>query len=330
MNKLSILSVLTAVAALGLTGCKDDTQPRLQDPTPGTFKVFEPALNNYTYYLAPDATIELVTSQPDYGLGTVTQYELQACLSEDFKEATVDPATGEVANEANYQILTTVNTQARIQMSCQELAVAMCALYGITTDEDVDKWDVTAANGLKPSDVQPVYIRVAAYVADPKTPTGYATGSYITSNVVKLNSVKPFFAVRVPAEIYLIGKPQGWNIESGEMALTEAENGIGSDIYTGVFEFDSEILASGGGGFRFYKELDNWGDNGAYPSIGANANDGDNTKVTLDEESLSADVDVVAGKGNFQIENWPGGWMKMTVNLVDMNANFKPGDAPTE
>ncbi|MDE6294934.1 MAG: SusE domain-containing protein [Muribaculaceae bacterium] len=325
MNKITVLSVLAALTALSFTSCKDDTQPRLKDPTPGSFKVFEPALNNYTYYLDPNSTIELVTSQPDYGLGTVTQYEIQACLTENFIEAEVDPETGTTLHDANYQVLLTTNTQARIQMSCKELAIAMCALHGITTDEDIDKWDNPAVSG-----VQPVYIRVAAYVADPKTPTGYATGSYILSNVVKLNRVQPYFAVNVPKEIYLIGNPQGWKVDVGDMPLSEAENGIGSDIYTGVFEFDSDIIASGGGGFRFYKELGNWGDDGAFPSIGANANDGDNVKVMLDEETLSADVDVVAGKGNFQIDNWPGGWMKITVNLIDMNANFKPGEAPTE
>ncbi len=325
MNKISILSAFTALVALSLTSCKDDTQPRLKDPTPGTFEVFEPALNNYTYFLDPNSTIELVTSQPDYGLGTVTQYEIQACLTPDFVEASVDPITGEVANEANYQVLITTNTQARIQMSCKELAIAMCALHGITTEEDIDKWDDPAING-----VQPVYIRVAAYVADPKSPTGYVPGSYILSKGVKLNKVQPYFAVNVPHIIYLIGKPQGWDINNGDMQLSEPKNGIGSDIYTGVFELTDELVGAAGGGFRFYKELGNWGDDGKYPSIGANANDGDNLKVTLDEETLSAEVKVVAGKGNFQIEGWPTDptWMEMTVNLVNMTGNFKPGKAP--
>lgn len=325
MNKFSVLSVLAAVTALGLTGCKDDTQPRLQNPAPGSFEVYEPALNNYTYYLDPESTIELVTSQPNYGLGTITQYEVQVALTDQFVDAEVNAETGEVTREANYQVLPTVNTQAVIQVSCKELAIAMCALHGILTNEDADKWDNPVVNG-----VQPVYFRVAAYVADPKEATGYVPGSYILSNVVKVNKVQPYFAVNVPKEIYLIGNPQGWAITDGSMVLSEAENGIDSDIYTGTFDFDSEIIAPGGGGFRFYKELGDWGNDGAYPSIGANANDGDNLEVTLDPETLSAEAVVVAGKGNFQINGWPGGWFKITVNLVNMTAAFGPGEEPAE
>ncbi len=323
MNKLSVLPVLAALAAFSLTSCKEDTQPRLQDPTPGSLKLYEPAMNNYTYYLAPESTIELVTSQPAYGLGVITNYEVQVCLTENFEEAVVDAETGEVTREANYLALPTVNTQAKVQVSCKELAVAMNALHGITTNEDIDKWDDPAN-----SSAQPVYVRLAAFISDPSSKTGYVPGSYILSNVVRLNSVQPYFAVDVPKIIYLIGNPQGWDVNKGDMPLSEAANGIGSDIYTGTFDLTSDDISSGGGGFRFYKELGNWGDDGAYPSIGANANDGDNLKVTLDEETLSAEVVVVAGKGNFQIENWPGGWMQMSVNLVNMTATFGPGEEP--
>lgn len=316
-----VLPALAAVISLGLTGCKDDTQPRLQDPTPGSFVVYAPAMNNYTYYLDPQSTIELVTSQPDYGLGTITQYEVQISLSENFVEEKLD-SEGNVVTPANYRKLPTVNTQAKIQISGFELAVAMCSLHGIETDEDIDKWTDPEVSG-----VQPVYARVAAYVADP-TPgnNGYVPGSYILSNTVKINAVQPYFAVNVPAVIYLIGKPQGWSIDKGSMPLSEAENGIGSDIYTAHFEFDSEVIDTGGGGFRFYKELGDWGNDGQYPSIGANPNDGDNMAITLNEETLTAEVAVVAGKGNFQITNWPGGWMKITVNLVNMTATFQPGE----
>lgn len=325
MNKLSVLSVLTALTALSLTSCKDDTQPRLQDPTPGSFVVYEPAMNNYTYYLDPESTIELVTSQPEYGLGTITQYEVQVALTDKFEDAKVNAETGEVVTPATYQVLPTVNTQAKIEISDKELAVAMCALHGITTNEDADKWEDPAVNG-----VQPVYVRVAAYVLDPKSPTGYVPGSYIVSNVVTLKKVQPYFAVNVPKIIYLIGNPQGWDVAKGNMQLSEAENGIGSDIYTGVFELTADNL--GGGGFRFYKELGNWGDDGQYPSIGANANDGDNMDVPLDPETLTATVNVVAGKGNFVLGGWPADptWMKMTVNLINMTATFQPGEAPTE
>lgn len=317
------MPALAALALLGgLSSCKDDTQPRLQTPAPGTFKVYEPALNNYTYILDPESTIELVTSQPEYGLGTVTQYQVQVCLSDKFQEAV--EKDGVVVTPANYEILPTVNTQAKISVSCKELCVAMNTLHGILTEEDKEKYETTPAI----SGVQPVYIRVNAYVADPKTETGYAPGSQIYSNVVTINKVQPYFAVNVPKIIYLIGNPQGWDVNVGTWPLSEAENGIGSDIYTASFDLTQDDL--GGGGFRFYNALGDWGKDGQLPSIGAAANDGDNIEIAMDPETQTASAAVVAGKGNFVLTGWNGGWMKMTVNLVNMTASFGPGEAPAE
>lgn len=322
-----ILSALALACGISLTSCKDDTQPRLQTPAEGSFKVFEPALNNYTYVLDPSSVIELVTSQPEYGLGTVTQYQVQMSLDETFTDAVLG-GDGEVVTPANYRILTTVGHQAKIQVKGRELAVAYCSLNGINVEADLDKWTPAMAAAT------PMYVRVFAYVVDPHNPDGIALNSGIYSNVVKLNSVKPYLAINVPAQIWLVGKPQGWNVNSDAMPLDESEAGIDSNIYSANY-----LMVGGsdgvGGGFRFYKELgqDAWGEDGAFPSIGSNANDGDNLKIDMSEDNdFTYEGPCVAGKGNWNVEGWPveGKWMKLIVDLNAMSVSFKPGEDPNE
>lgn len=325
MNKITILPALAAVCALSLTSCKDDTQPRLQDPTPGTFKVYEPAMNNYVYYLDPESTIDLVTSQPNYGLGLVTQYEVQVALTDEFKDAVleegVDTDGNPVVTEktpATYQVLPTVGHQAQIKINGNEMAIAICSMLGIKDENDLNLW-TPAISG-----VREVYVRVRAFIPDPKEKNGEAAGSSILSNVVKLNQVQPYLAINVPAKIYLIGSPQGWDVAKGTMPIDEAEAGIGSDIYSGVYQIENGAL------FRFYKELGDWGNDGALPSIGSGPED--NTKVVaqMDVEDNPGlfEGDCTPGKGSWEIAGWDGSWLKLTVNLVNNTVSFQATEAP--
>ena len=271
------------------TSCKEDTQPRLEKPT--EFVLNTPPMANETYVLTETdgvaSQIYLTVSQPDYGLGTPTSYEVQLSKTEDF---------------ASYQSLLTVNTQAQIVCDGYEWSVAQNALNGITTEEDEDKFT---------GEAEEVYVRVRAYIP-------YCDYSSINSNVIKL-TVQPYFAVRQPGKLYVIGDVSGWNIDNGDVYLSEPQNGIGSKIYSGEIEMTSGQASSG---FRFYTELGSWGDNGKLPSIGSNTDDGDNSSVSLDENGYFEGA-CVAGKGNWSITNWPGGKMKMTVDLNEMKVYFE-------
>ncbi|MCM1152195.1 MAG: SusE domain-containing protein [Muribaculum sp.] len=320
MNKIALTAALLPMMALALTGCKDDTQPRLQPAEAGTFKLYEPAMNNYTYYLTKDGTIELTTSgQPDYGVATPTQYQVQVSLTDEWKDKEDPENPGTMVPDTYYNLMT-VNTQSVITVKDSELAIAMNSLMGISTVDDESLFDPNPRK---------VYVRVAAYVADPSQEDGYVPYSYILSNVITLNSVQPYFVVPAPAELWIIGQYQGWNIDGTDntVTLSEAENGIGSDIYTGYINMTADDAKTG---FRFYKQLGDWGSDGDYPSIGANANDGDNKSVEMEDGLYEGEV--VAGKGNFCITNYPGGWMKITVNLVNMTVTIQstPDYTPAE
>lgn len=277
--------MLLAVFGATITSCKEDTQPRLEQPT--EFILNTPPMASQTYILSEDSEgkpgeIYLTCSQPNYGMGVVTHYEVQVSDTEDFSV---------------FQSLLTVNTQAKITCSDYEFAVAMNALKGVTSEDDIDKYDGSARD---------VYVRVRAYIPG-------CDYSSINSNVIKLN-VKPYFAVRAPGKLYVIGDVGGWDINNKALYISESQNGIGSKIYSGVIAFTSEQAENG---FRFYTELGSWGDDGKLPSIGSNANDGDNLTISLDENGEYSGP-CVAGKGNWKLSGWAGGDLKLTVDLNTM------------
>ncbi len=292
MKKISLMMALLFMIGATFTSCKEDTQPRLDEPT--EFVLNTPALASQTYVLqetdGEPSQIVLTVSQPNYGMGVVTSYEVQISKTEEFTD---------------YRSLLTVNTQAEIICSGYEFSVAMNALDGVTDEEDKDKFNGAARE---------VYVRVRAFIPN-------CDYSSINSNVIKLN-VKPYFAVRAPGKLYVIGQVSGWDINNNAVYLSEPQNGIGSKIYSGVVNMSAEDASSG---FRFYTELGSWGENGALPSVGANADDGDNASIALDENGSYSGA-CVAGKGNWNITNWGGGSMKMTVDLNDMKVYFEKAD----
>lgn len=293
MKKISmIMTAVLFIMGIAFTSCKEDTQPRLEKPT--EFVLNTPPMASQTYVLhesdGQSSEIVLTVSQPDYGMGVVTTYQVQVSKTEDFAE---------------YETLLSISNQAQIVCSGEEFAVAMNALDGVKTLEDKDKFNPAARD---------VYVRVHAFIPN-------ADYSGIDSNVIKLN-VKPYFAVRAPGKIYVIGDVSGWDINNGAVFLSEPDNGIGSKVYTGVVNFTADNASAG---FRFYTTLGSWGDDGALPSVGANANDGDNLSITVDDNG-SYSGNCVAGKGNWNITNWPGGNMKITVDLNQMKVYFEKAD----
>ena len=302
-----------AVSA-SFTSCKDDTQPRLE-PATGNFQLFAPADNNFTYDLTDNAnTITLTTSgQPDYGVATPTQYQVQVSLNDTWKDAVYDG--GDIVEYPTYYSLPTINTQSVITASALELNQAITYLQGIREEDQVDQYD---------SSVCSIYVRVRAYIADPAAEEGYVDYSQVFSNSVKINRVQPAYeaSLPLPAKLYIIGDYQGWDINGNAQTVTvdETENGIGSNIFTGYLHWDTGSAANNP--FRFYSVLGDWETN----SIGSQVDDNP-IDVTMETENgvTAYNGDCVAGKGSWKITNFPadGGWMKITVDLNTMTVSFQ-------
>ena len=96
----------------------------------------------------------------------------------------------------------------------------------------------------------------------------------------------------------------------------ESKDGIDSKIYHGTFD-----IPAGKFQFRFYTLLDNWEDNSWGPQK-------DDAPVAIKMTDGVFSGDIMEGKGSFDIADWAGGWVKMTVNLKAKNVTFKAVSGP--
>lgn len=287
MKKLSIFFAFL-VAMCSLSSCVDDREPIYQDPT--AFQLNTPALADHLYQLSEDGTMEISWSQPDYGYSAIVKYTVDIALTEDF---------------AKFESLDASYTTCVANLKEGDMAIAICKLQGYSKDN---------ADSYNEPDPHALYIRVNAEIEGVET-------SKITSNVIKLNKVKGYKAIQAPGFIYLVGQPEGWagpNASAAEhyedWKLFEADDAIGSKIYTGVFN-----IKAGEAMFRFYSALTGW-DQDSYGSQEADSP----VDIALDNDGLFAG-NIVKGKGSFNIPNWEGGSLKITVDLNAMKVKFEKG-----
>lgn len=276
---------------MSLTGCKEDTQPRLDYPT--TFQLNTPPFAQQEYIVDEGGYIEFTCSQANYGMGTTPQYQLEVAK----------PVAGTEDADLTWVPVEYTTTQAKMVIPAEPFSMAVCSAYEWDSPEMADT---------------PVPLKVRCVSRIPNAPKNEEGVSRydITSNVITLDQVKVYFAVKLPDAIYLIGQPQGWNINDGSMPLYETE--IGSRVYKGTYN-----IKAGEFQFRFYDEIGNWD----WFSIGAQDEDATvNISFTDGEYTGPVFYDAAtekAGKGGWNVENWPGGDVEMTVNLVSMTVVFK-------
>lgn len=123
--------------------------------------------------------------------------------------------------------------------------------------------------------------------------------------------------------IYLVGKPQEWNIAASSILLEETEPG--SNIYKGeVYVGEDEFI------FRFYHVLGDWN----IGSIGSN-NSGETQDISLADGAYSGPVyqegvNASSAQGNWQIPGWEGGEIEITINLNDFTIEIAEAAATVE
>lgn len=274
MKKISILMALLAVFATAFTSCKEDTQPRLEQPT--EFKLNTPPMAENTYMLSASNGIQLTVSQPNYGLGTVPTYTVIISTDKEF------PADKTKELEEKY-------TNARFEVPGESLSLAMCSLLGYV-DEDTYSDQPVA-----------LYVKV-------KSTIDYCDYSVIESNPIELKSVVPYFAVKLPDNIWIIGEFPGWDITNTDCPLTETEPE--SRIYEGTY-----FVPGGKFKLRFYDQLGDWNS----WSIGAQDKD-EPVAITFTDGVYEGPAFLGGngdekGKGAWEVAGWPGGTVKFTVNL---------------
>lgn len=305
MKKISILASFLMLLGLGMTSCVEDTQPRLEAPTEFVLNT-PPAADELYMFRADDKNkplydITFTCSQPNYGLGTVPNYQVQVAKSEADFAAWDESGERNGTYETDNAILGSdglplVNTieynynSAAITVTGDLFSAAVNAVYGFQEDN----YDGKAV---------PVYVRLHCYVPG-------ANYSSIYSNVICLKQVSSYIPISAPGVLYLIGAPSGWDINADSMVATETE--IGSKIYYGVFN-----IAAGQFQFRFYTQLGDW------ESWAVGSQDDDNpVDIEFDADGKYTGPVFVSegngdkkGKGSWQVSDWEGGKVAVTINM---------------
>lgn len=294
MKKISFLFA-SLVAVLSLSSCEEDTYPRLEPDSivPEQDILNTPATADMYYDLQEAETVNLTCRQPEYGFSALTTFKVQVSLSPEFKSVAMNE-DGETA-APDYVELNSAFTTTSMHVPCGELAEAICALRGIQSEE-----------GYTDEDARPLYIRLRAFIAQAEEETS------VISNIISLKAVKSYFAVRLPGYIWLIGQPEGWDINGkAEWRLFESTDAIDSKIYYGIFD-----IPAGNFQFRFYTATGDWESN----SIGAQVEDS-----PVDIELVGGVYSGVAveGKGSWQVPDWAGGKVNITVDLNSMTVKFE-------
>lgn len=305
MKKISSLLALPMLLGVALSSCVEDTQPRLQTPT--EFKLNTPEMANETYIFRDDENyknlndISFTVSQPNYGLGVTPTYTVQLAKSEaDFSAWDAAMAKGGVEDanaipgSDNLPLAYTLNLstqQAVINIGGVTFCEAVNTLYGL----DMDNYNN-----------EPVDVAVRVHAALPNAPQ-----SEIWSNAIKI-SVSSYIPVSEAGVLYLVGAPNGWDINSDAMKLDET--GIGTKIFYG-----NVFIGAGDFQFRFYQSLGDW------ESYSVGSQDADNPiEISFTDGiyqgpiSMGVEKGDKKGKGSWQDPSWTGGNVEITVNFKDM------------
>lgn len=296
MKKLSIFLACAAVAA-GFTACDSPTDPVLNnDPESLVMTLNEPTFAHELFALEAGHTFTLDANQPNYGYAAPAVYSAQVSLTEDFEAfETITPKDAGLA---------------QMEFDDNDLAIALTDLFGFDANTYTDQGEI------------PVYIRAAAELPG-------VEGTFVTSNIIKLDKVTFYYAAQGPGQIYLVGQPSGWKEPSlaneeyyQDWMLTET--GAGTGIFTGAFDMEP------GQYFRFYRTLSQesgdaaWGNNGEFPSIGPKPEDNTNETIVFTNNVFEGVC--VPGKGSWVTPaDMVAGSVLLTVNLNTMTVTFEQG-----
>lgn len=242
MKKIAILG-LPVLAAISLTACNADTEPRLDTSTDFEFKLNTPPLANQFINLADGGNIDFTVSQPNYGLTVAPTYGLEISLKEDFTPITTEPVVDSKGEEhvvpGTYTLTLESALYGVLTTSAANIAAGINDLNGIYDEESYTE-DYEG----------PVYVRATAYL-------GYglaAEKTAVVSNVVKLAKVRGYG--EFPSDAFILSVPGGANNWSHlPQIIYTSDSETGAMICRGFAVIDGEFKITDGD----WDGAGNWG-----------------------------------------------------------------------
>lgn len=307
MKKISLYAAGLLAMGLGFTACDND-KLTLEPPT--NYVMETPADANQLITLSANYKLDVTTINP-YNINTVVDFQVQVARSEaDFTEwdDKVSAQIGSGNDDGNYDFTNAEGLPLVVTLNGTYTTNAF-SVPGLALAEGINE-----LLGLDESNIdKPVSVAMRTHAWIPGVEY-----SSIFSNVVMLSQVQSYIVNEsdIPAApkgraLWLVGQPQGWNINESNMWVEETVEG--SNIYSGNF-----YIEAGKFQFRFYSELGDWD---AY-SIGAQDEDNP-VNITFTDGVYSGDVVVyneaegILGKGSWQDSSWSGGNVEVVIDLND-------------
>lgn len=297
--KSKILSLLAfGLAVLGMASCSDDNDSNpVIDTKPTKFVLNTPTMSEQHVQLSAGNTVTLAWSAPDYNFLALPTYYVQVGVKQADGTIVWDEVDGKP-----YYLETTYNS-VKADVPGEEIAMAINSALGFKSeDEYIDKGYLEVA------------FRIHAAILDGEGQE--IPVSTIESNAVTFLHMASYKAVRAPKTMYVIGAIDGWKepTQDNKPNISSImETGVGTGIYKGVLS-----IGAGNFQFRFYSALTGW-DGGA--SIGSAA--GDETVNIALKDNIYEGPAVVSGKGNWQIPDWEGGDVEVTLDLNKNTVKFE-------
>ena len=297
--KSKILSLLAfGLAVLGMASCSDDNDSNpVIDTKPTKFVLNTPTMSEQHVQLSANNTVTLAWSAPDYNFLALPTYYVQVGVKQADGTIVWDEVDGKP-----YYLETTYNS-VKADIPGEEIAMSINSALGFKSeDEYTDKGYLEVA------------FRIHAAILDGEGQE--IPVSTIESNAVTFLHMASYKAVRAPKTMFVIGAIDGWKEPTPDNKPNISsimETGVGTGIYKGVLS-----IGAGNFQFRFYSALTGW-DGGA--SIGSAA--GDETVDIALKDNIYEGPAVVSGKGNWQIPDWEGGDVEVTLDLNKNTVKFE-------
>lgn len=301
MKKIfSLAMMLVSVLAL-FTACDEDRDSNPVITSPTTFTINQSPVADQYIQLAKGNNVNLTWSQPDYGYNAFATYKIQVGLVGDDGKVTWNEKDGKP------KFLASTYTKANSNIDGEGIAAAICELDGFKDKtEYVDK-------GYRQVALR-VYSCIETSMGEEIAGTGIMSSNYAT-----FKHMAAYNAVKSPGFIYIVGSLDGWKEPNAGNAdyykdwrLFENEDGIDSKEYHGTFEAPAGDLM-----FRFYTALTGW-DADSYGS-----REDDNPVEVSFDASGSYEGKLVKGKGSYKFAGFPGGKVKITVNMKKNTVNVE-------
>lgn len=160
-----------------------------------------------------------------------------------------------------------------------------------------------------------LYVRVRCDLNDV---VGNNYKSIFSDNIVTINVI-PYKAEKVYPTIYIVGTPNGWNINGTDCPLI-SKNSDG--VYTGIFTFDNFAKNGTANVMRFYTKLGNWDQN----SLGSQVADRSINISTMFTDGVYSGT-LYDGKGSFEFTQ--DGTYTVTVDTNTMTVTIAEGGEDT-